>query len=147
MLGVFTDQAYNLILLAEDEARMLGRAEVEPKHVLLALARYGNVKSLLAEWGISGTDIYRAITRREGIGPDLVLGPVPRSQATEAALERAVDAAARRGVRGSSSEDVLLGLSGDAEVNALLRELGIDDVERFVYTRYPPHGVPLDAIR
>jgi hypothetical protein len=29
-LGWFTDQAYNAILLAEDEARMLGHARVEP---------------------------------------------------------------------------------------------------------------------
>jgi hypothetical protein len=33
-LGWFTDQAYNAILLAQDEARMLGRASVEPEHLL-----------------------------------------------------------------------------------------------------------------
>lgn len=76
MLGVFTDQAYNLILLAEDEARMLGCAEVEPKNLLLALARGGKVESLLAERGITASDIHRAIVRAEGIGPDLVLGRV-----------------------------------------------------------------------
>ena len=40
MLGVFTDQAHNLILLSEDEARMLGRPVVEPQHLLLALTRH-----------------------------------------------------------------------------------------------------------
>jgi Clp amino terminal domain, pathogenicity island component len=49
MLAAFTDQAYNLILLAEDEARMLGRSEVEPERVLLALTRHGNVRSLFRE--------------------------------------------------------------------------------------------------
>src|ERR1700716_1242569 len=44
VLGAFTDQAHNLILLAEDEARMLGRPVVEPEHLLLALLRHGNVR-------------------------------------------------------------------------------------------------------
>jgi hypothetical protein len=46
-LGWFTDQAYNAILLADDEARMLSHARVDPEHLLLAAARYGNVESLL----------------------------------------------------------------------------------------------------
>ena len=111
MLAVFTDQAYNLILLAEDEARMLGRSQVEPEHLLLALARYGNVESLLRERGINATHIHTAIRRTDGVGPDPVLSEIPRSPATERALQRAVDAAAHRGVLGPSSEDVLVGLS------------------------------------
>jgi ATP-dependent Clp protease ATP-binding subunit ClpA len=145
VIEVFTDQAYNLILLAEDEARMLGRAEVEPTHLLLALARRGNVASLLEERGITATDIYRAIARGDGAGTDLVLGPVPRSRGTDEALERAVGAAAQRGVLGPSSEHVLLGLGGDPQVTAILRDVGIDDVHRFVDARYPANGAPLSA--
>ena len=147
MIEVFTDQAYNLILLAEDEARMLGRATVEPMHLLLALARRGNVESLLAERGIAATDIYRAIARTDGIGMDLVLGPVPRSRGTADALVRAVDAAAERGVLGPSSEHVLLGLRGNPQVTAIMRDLGIDDVELFVDARYPAHRAPLSTER
>jgi ATP-dependent Clp protease ATP-binding subunit ClpA len=51
VLGAFTQQAHNLILLSEDEARMLGRSFVEPEHLLLALTRHGNVRSLLADPG------------------------------------------------------------------------------------------------
>ena len=94
VIEVFTDQAYNLILLAEDEARMLGRGEVEPKHVLLALARRGNVASLLGARGITATDIYFEISSRDGIGSELVFGSLPRSESTEEALRRAVDAGA-----------------------------------------------------
>lgn len=144
MLGALSDQAYNLILLAEDEARMLGRAVVEPEHLLLALARRGNVASLLTEGGIDAIDIYQSIVRTDGIGPDLVLGPVPRLRVTDDALERAVDAA-RRGVLGPSSEHVLLGLSDDARVATILREVGIDDVERFVDSRYPAARGPLNV--
>lgn len=147
VLGVFTDQAYNLILLAEDEARMLGRAEVEPKHVLLALARGGNVESLLAERGVTASDIHRVIVRADAVGSELVLGRLPRSKATDDALERAVDAAASRGVLGPSSEHVLLGLSEDAEVGGVLREVGVDDVERLVDARYSALRGPLSVER
>lgn len=145
MIEVFTDQAYNLILLAEDEARMLGRAEVAPAHLLLALARRGNVARLLAERGITATDIYRVISRSGGPGTELVVGPVPRSPGTDESLERAVGAAAERGVLGPSSEHVLIGLSGDPRATAILRDLGIDDVPRFVDARYPANGAPLAA--
>ena len=145
MIEVFTDQAYNLILLAEDEARMLGRAEVEPTHLLLALARRGNVASLLEERDVTATDIYRAISDRDSAGTELVLGPVPRSRGTDEALERAVGAAAERGVLGPSSEHVLLGLGGDPHVTATLRDVGIDDVEQFVDARYPATRAPLGA--
>ena len=48
---------------------------------------------------------------RRGMGDDLVLGAVPRSRATDAVLERAVDVAAARarGANGPSSEHILLG--------------------------------------
>lgn len=111
MLGAFTDQAHNLILLAEDEARMLGRPVVEPEHLLLALLRYGNVRSLFADQGITGSDVYAAIVGASGVGDDLVLGSVPRSPATDAVLERAVDVAAECGLLGPSSEHLLLALA------------------------------------
>jgi Clp amino terminal domain, pathogenicity island component len=131
MLGVYTDQAHNLILLAEDEARMLGRLVVKPEHLLLALTRHGNVRSLLAERGVTGSDVYAAIVRRSGVGDDLALGTVPRSRAVERVLERAVDVAADRGVLGPSSEHLLLALAlgDDGGAAVILRDLGIDEVE------------------
>jgi ATP-dependent Clp protease ATP-binding subunit ClpA len=129
-LGVFTDQAHNRILLAEDEARMLGRSVVEPEHLLLALTRHGNVQSLLGERGVHGSDVYAAIAGTLGVGDDLALGAVPRSRATDLVLERAVDVAAERGVLGPSSEHVLLALASadNGQVGTILREVGIDDV-------------------
>src|SRR5215470_15856265 len=43
-LGWFTDQAYNAILLAADEARMLSHPRIDPEHLLLAASRYGKVE-------------------------------------------------------------------------------------------------------
>ena len=134
VLAAFTDQAYNLILLAEDEARMLGQPVVEPEHALLALTRHGNVRRLFEERGITGSDVFAAIVSERGIGDELVLGRVPRSNATDAALERAVDVAARRGVLGPSSEHVLLALASDdaGQVKRILEAVGIEDVEALV---------------
>lgn len=130
VLGAFTNQAHNLILLAEDEARMLGRAVVEPEHLLIALARSGTVCSLFAERGVTASDVHAAVLRRSGVGDDLVHGAVPRSRTTNRVLEHAVDIAAERGVLGPSSEHLLLALASDPdfEGSAILGELGVDAV-------------------
>ncbi len=127
MLGAFTDQAHNLILLAEDEARMLGRRVVEPEDLLLALTRHGNVRRLMAERGVTGSDVYAVIVRSSPVGDDLVLGAVPRSRETAAVLERAVDIAAERGVLGPSSEHLLLAVSEREGPAGVLLDVGIAD--------------------
>jgi hypothetical protein len=143
VMGAFSDQAYNLILLAEDEARMLGQASVGPEHVLLALARSGNVEWLLARRKVTAADIHRVIVSRGGLGEELCLGRVPRAAATDAALERAIDAAVERGDGGPSSEHVLLGLRVDPGAMAILRGVGVDDVEALVDEVYPDRGGPI----
>lgn len=143
-IGWFTDQAYNLILLAQDEARMLGRSRVEPEHLLLAIARSGNAHRLLQTRGITARAIHDAIVRRAGYGDELVLGRVPRSAAAEAVLEHAIAAAAQRGTTGPSSEHLLLGVAGSEGPVALLRELGVADVAALVDAAYPHRRPPLD---
>ena len=144
VLSAFTDQAYNLILLAEDEARMLGQPLVEPEHLLLALTRHGNVRALCERHGITGSDVFAAIMAERGIGDELVLGRVPRSPATDAVLVRAVDVAAQRGVLGPSSEHLLLALVEDhvARAARILGAVGIEDVQGWVgsiaESRRPP---------
>ncbi len=139
-LGWFTDQAYNAILLADDEARMLSHARVEPEHLLLAATRYGNVERLLA-----GLDraIHDAIQRIGGFGEKLELRP-PRSSASEEVLRRAVTAAAARGVLGPSTEHLLLALSEQELPARILRELGITDVKALVVAAYPVTRPPVD---
>jgi ATP-dependent Clp protease ATP-binding subunit ClpA len=145
VIEVFTDQAYNLILLAEDEARMLGQPTVRPEHLLLAFARRGNVESLLERRNLAAGDVYGAIVRAGGLGEELVLGRVPRSAATDTALARAIAAAAERGVLGPSSEHVLLGLADDPSASAILRDIGIEDPLALVNEVYPPDHRPMPA--
>jgi ATP-dependent Clp protease ATP-binding subunit ClpA len=142
-LGWFTDQAYNAILLADDEARMLSHASVEPEHLLLAATRYGNVERLLA--GLARA-IHDAIERIRGFGEKLELRP-RRSQASEEVLSRAVTAAADRGVLGPSTDHLLLALGEQERSARILRELGITDVNALVNATYPVTGPPVALAR
>jgi ATP-dependent Clp protease ATP-binding subunit ClpA len=143
-LSWFTDQAYNAILLAEDEARMMNHSSVDPEHLLLAAARRGNAESLLLTRArIAAREIHDAILRDRGFGEKLVLHPRP-SLASEEVLSLAVSAALARGVSGPSTEHLLLAL-GEQEASArILAELGLRDVRPLVDAKYPVVRAPLD---
>jgi len=141
-LGWFTDQAYNAILLAADEARMLSHPGVGPEHLLLAAARCGNVESLLAGEGIDARAIHDVIAAIKGFGGKLELRP-RRSPASEQVLRRAVTAAAARGVLGPSTEHLLIAL-GEQELTAqILAELGISSAQALVDGHYPVTRPPV----
>ncbi|HEX3689804.1 MAG TPA: Clp protease N-terminal domain-containing protein [Solirubrobacteraceae bacterium] len=143
MREAFSQQAQNLILLAADEARMLGRSRVEPEHLLLAIARRGNVKRLLGECDVRARDVHAAIVAAGGRGDDLVLGYVPWSEPAAAVLSAAVSAAALRGQVAPGTEDLLLALDQHDGAAALLRATGVSDVAGLVERAYPRHGPPV----
>jgi ATP-dependent Clp protease ATP-binding subunit ClpA len=145
LLGWFTDQAYNAILLAQDEARMLSQPAVEPEHLLLAVARFGNVERLLAREGVTAGNIHAALLRMDAFGTQLVLGPLPQTQATEAVLRRAIAAANERGVHGPSTEHLLLALAEEPAAAAVLAELGVVDATALVDAAYAPTRPAVDA--
>jgi ATP-dependent Clp protease ATP-binding subunit ClpA len=129
LLGWFTDQAYNLILLAEDEARMLSHPAVEPEHLLLAITRHGNVQNRLG--GRAGRVIFDAIVQIKGFGDTLELAP-RRSPATAEVLRQAIAAAHARGMRDPTTEHLLIAL-GQQELTArILDQLGIPDADALV---------------
>ncbi len=142
-LGWFSDQACNAILLAADEARMLGHPRVEPEHLLLAAARYGNVEWLLAGAGIRARAIHDVIAAIKGFGGKLELWP-RRSPASEEVLRLAVTAAAVRGVLGPSTEHLLIAL-GDEELPArILAHVGVSSARALVDAHYAVTGPPVD---
>jgi hypothetical protein len=140
VVSLFGDRAPDLILLAEDEARMLGRSRVEPVHLLLAFARRGQASDLLGEQGVTARALHAAVLAGDGLGDELVLGRLPRSRACEEVLQRAVGVAAERGERRPGSAHVLLALAGDDTVQAILRDLDLDDLVRLVDERDPPRA-------
>ena len=142
-LSWFTDQAYNAILLADDEARMLSHPRVDPEHLLLAAARRGNVERLLAGEGIAARAIHDVIVQIKGFGDKLELRP-RRSPASGEVLQRAVAGAAARGVLGPSTEHLLIAL-GEQDLTArILGELGVTSAQALVEAAYPVTGAPVD---
>jgi ATP-dependent Clp protease ATP-binding subunit ClpA len=149
-LGWFTDQAWNAILLAVDDARMLSHPRVEPEHLLLAAARRGNVERILTDKGIGARAIHDVIVQIKGFGGKLKLRP-QRSPASEEVLRRAVVAAAARGVLGPSTEHLLIAL-GEHELPArILAELRVPSAQALIDAElalYPPElgviGPPVD---
>lgn len=144
-LGWFTDQAYNAILLADDEARMLSHPWVEPEHLLLAAARKGNVERMLVGQGIDARAIHDVIVQIKGFGDKLELRP-RRSPASEEVLRRAVTAAAARGVLGPSTEHLLIALGEQELPSRILAELGVSSAQALVDADQglPPIGPPVD---
>lgn len=127
----------------EAKARMMSHPRVDPEHLLLAAARYGNVESLLAGEGIDARAIHDVIAAIKGFGGKLELRP-RRSPASEQVLRRAVTAAAARGVLGPSTEDLLIAL-GEQELPArILGELGISSAQALVDDHYPVTRPPVD---
>jgi ATP-dependent Clp protease ATP-binding subunit ClpA len=143
-LGWYSDQTYNAILLAADEARMLSHPRVDPEHLLLAAARRGNVERILAGQGIEARAIHDVIVAIKGFGAKLELRP-RRSPASEEVLRRAVTAAAARGVLGPSTQHLLIAL-GEQELPAwILAELGVSSAQALVDAdRALPIGPPVD---
>ena len=74
------------------------------------------------------------------MGDELVLGRLPRSRAAEEVLQRAVGVAAERGERRPGSLHVLLALAGDDGVQAILRDLDLDDLVPLVDELAPPRA-------
>jgi ClpA/ClpB-like protein len=144
-MSVYQGASSDLISSAEDEARMLGQSVVEPEHLLLAFARQGGFARLLHDQGagVSASEVHGAIVRGGGMGDELVIGRVPRSPATRKLLERAFDLAAERGSFAPQGEHVLLALGENERVMAVLRELGVTDVEALVDVERPDRRAAL----
>jgi ATP-dependent Clp protease ATP-binding subunit ClpA len=136
-VSVFGSQAANAIALAEDEARILGRAMVEPEHLLLAILRRGEVRDML-RGEVSANDVYGAIVERNGLGDELVLGPVPRSRRLDRVLAEAIDIAGQRGERQVETTHLLLALLDQAPVAQLMEHFGIGDVTALMDEHSPP---------
>lgn len=103
---------------------MLGRAEVEPEHMLLAFCRHGHGRDLLEQRSLQPRDLHAAVVRIDGEGDDLLVGRLPRSRRSQKVLERVVTVAAKRGVAWPGDVEVLLALASDERAGAVLREAG-----------------------
>ena len=145
MFERFGSESKGAVLRALETARRLGAEQVEPEHLLVGLAegRVDPAARALAEAGLDGPQIERAIEEDLVAALDVVGVPAsvvastpvyPAAKhpdigvAAREALERSVQAAARRGERRLGTEHLLLGLL-DPPAVSLRRVLARLDVE------------------
>lgn len=144
-VSVFSGSVVDLLRLAEDEARMLGRSRVEPEHMLLASSRRGDGRDLLAQRGLAPRDVHAAIVQLYGDGDDLVLGRLPRSRRSSAVLDHVVAIAERRGQARPGDVEMLLALAADERAAAVLATAGVRDLALLVEQTHPSEREPLDS--
>jgi ATP-dependent Clp protease ATP-binding subunit ClpA len=145
MFERFARESRHVIVRAVADARRLGSDQVEPEHLLLALAEGATdpAARALAEVGLDAERIERAIEQDLVTSLALVGVPAAVVEATpvypgapkpslsipvKAALERALRAAVRRGERCMGTEHLLLGLLDPPPVS-VRRVLAKLDVE------------------
>ncbi len=149
----FTDRARRVLVLAQEEARLLGHSYIGPEHVLLGLIgeERGGAAQALASAGITlvpARDVVRRLTGTGGGGPDAA----PFTPSAKQALERALREVLARGGHDIGTEYLLLGVVTPTEgiVAEVLAEFGTsgDDVrhrvENILQGRNPGNDGPVE---
>jgi len=89
MFERFTEQARQVVVLAQEEARLMRHAHIGTEHLLVALARVDDdvATPLLAGHGLSGESARAEVVAIEGVGNAEPGGQLPFTPAAHDALE------------------------------------------------------------
>lgn len=129
MFDRFDDRARRVVVLAQEEARLLGHGYIGTEHILLGLIHEGEgtAATILGRFGIS-LELLR--TNVAEIGPSASPSPshMPFSPRAKSILELALREAIELGHDYIGTEHILLGVIREGEGIAvqLLRKLGVD---------------------
>jgi ATP-dependent Clp protease ATP-binding subunit ClpA len=117
MFERFTDQARQVIVLAQDEARALKHAHIGTEHILLGLLRddEGVAARVLASLEVSLFEARAQVARIVGQGDARVTGQIPFTPRAKKVLELALREAISLGDNFIGSEHILLGLVREHE--------------------------------
>jgi ATP-dependent Clp protease ATP-binding subunit ClpA len=147
----FTERARQVVVLAQDEARLLKHDHIGEEHLLLGLLREedGVAARVLRESGVELEDTRRHVRAVVGEGEGPTAGQIPFTPRAKAALERALRESLSLGSSYIGTEHVLLGLlrePGDV-LGKVLENAGSDTgaiVSRAVHRPGRPAAVPLE---
>jgi hypothetical protein len=126
----FTDRARRVLVLAQEEARLLNHNFIGTEHLLLGLVQEGDgvAARVIAGFGISLDDVRAKV--HEAVGPStaVLVGSAPFTPRAKKVLELALREALQLGHNYIGTEHILLGLVREGEgVGAqVLSSLGID---------------------
>lgn len=113
----FTDPARKVVVLAQEEARMLGHSYIGTEHLLLGLVHGGdNVGGrTLESLGISLEEVRRQVEEIIGTGESPPTGHIPFTPRAKKILELSLREAPQLGHNYIGSEHLLLGLLHEGE--------------------------------
>ena len=117
MFERFTDQARRVVVLAQEEARMLGHGYIGTEHILLGLLSEGEG---LAAQALRALEITLEAAREQvseiiGEGTGQPAGHIPFTPRTKKVLELSLREAQRLGDSYIGTEHILLGLAREGE--------------------------------
>ena len=117
MFERFTDQARQIVVLGQDEARRLDHDYIGTEHILLALIREGEgiAARALESFGITETAARRQVEEIIGRGEQAPHGHIPFVPRAKKALELSLREAIALGSNSIGTEHILLGLIREGE--------------------------------
>jgi GNAT superfamily N-acetyltransferase len=146
----FTDRARRVVVLAQEEARLLDHNYIGTEHILLGLLeeREGVAGRVLASLSISLDDTRRRVEEAVGRGSSTPTGHIPFTPRAKKVLELSLREALRLGDKHIGTEHLLLGLirEGEGVAAEVLNGLGADAdrvrtiVMSVLSTGSVPHG-------
>jgi ATP-dependent Clp protease ATP-binding subunit ClpC len=126
----FTERARRVVVLAQEEARMLGHDYIGTEHILLGLIREGEgvAANALESLGISLAAVRQQVEEIIGQGRHAPSGHIPFTAPAKEVIELSLREALQLGHNYIGTEHILLGLIGEGEGVAaqVLVKLGAD---------------------
>ena len=130
MFERFTDRARRVVVLAQEEARMLDHSHIGTEHLLLGLIREGGgvAAKALESLGISLQAVRQQVGEIVGRGQQAPSGHIPFTPRAKKVLELSLREALQLGHNYIGTEHILLGLirEGDGVAAQVLVKLGAD---------------------
>jgi ATP-dependent Clp protease ATP-binding subunit ClpC len=126
----FTERARRVVVMAQDEARMLSHNYIGTEHILLGLLRVedGLAARLLGSLDVSIDEVREHVARIVGQGEEVATGQIPFTPRAKKVLDLALREALTLGHNYIGTEHILLGLARENEgvATRILLDLGAD---------------------
>ena len=130
MFERFTDRARRVLVLAQEEARLLNHGFIGTEHILLGLIHEGDglAAKALEQLGVSLEDVRAQVTEVIGLSGSVPMGSPPFTPRAKKVLELSLREALQLGHNYIGTEHILLGLvrEGEGVAAQVLVSLGAD---------------------
>jgi ATP-dependent Clp protease ATP-binding subunit ClpC len=130
MFERFTERARQVVVLAQEEARLLRHNYIGTEHLLLGLLREeeGLAARVLVGLDLSTDDVRAQVERIVGQGDEVAAGQIPFTPRAKKVLELSLREALSLSHNYIGTEHILLGLAreGDGVAARILLQFGVD---------------------